>query len=682
METRISTDKAGEKWLPWARRKLDQLRRLRADLRLPKLAKHFVPASGARVSIFTSDFGDWIRITAAQAPWLLLGFAGSVVRRGYALPPGFLGVKYPMRDHVPPDSLSSGSGQFGSLTPDQRTGYRVDTPITDARAYAVKSSADFTIPQPATGHGYTMQRTALALRSDLVAVLYNAEPLNPLATNGLVDRRTYDRLSLAKWNAAAVPPSWTASEISCDATEMRAAINALPATAVLANDPATATYPGQNEVMETRVQMTCAGTFTVSDVGVYPLNHNNILELGLPNSVEFRGRYVGLFNELSYYQNVSLVEQGYTTSGGDGIIDPTNALGGGAKFLLARYQLWSADLITKRFTHTIDLDTGEKTLRRSETATASARVWLKALNTDNMNVTGLYTRPTVVYGWVESGDVIAKYPILDGVPMVYDPSWVAATGGDVDARGRSLEASPKVTVSSVVAAAPGGVVPTPLFTAPATSFSPTVRNVSTVDVKYRAFKDAAELWNRTFTGYSVSTSGVQIGLLNRSDATWGDKYRIAFRYAEPSTSPVSVFGHIQETGIESGSFVDSYPTAFSNRLVSSSLDGTFYINRDQTGGGIVARVYDQLDNLVYTTTPAFAAALFDRQTPNVLWVLNLLTLEVQKVSLTQGADGLWTATEGTTFTPPLDVLLDGAPLAGLSFVEMLPVSSLPNGVPS
>lgn len=677
METRISTDKAGEKWLPWARRKLDQLRRLRTDLRLPKMSKAFKPTPDALVWLETSDSGDWIRVTAGQ-PWLVAGNTGTVVRRGYASPKKFLSVSYPMRAHVPPDSTSPSPGQFGSLTPDRHVGYRVDTPQTDARTYAVKSSTDFVMPQPATGHGYVMQRTALALRKDMVAVHYNAKPLFDEATNGLVDRRTYDRIALARWSAA--DKAWKADEISVDVPEMRAAINALPATARLVNDPAVATYPGQNEVMETRVQMTCAGTFTVSDVAVFGVNHNNVLDQGVTANVEYRGRYANIFNELAYVQNVALVQQGYTTTLNDGIIDPTNALGGGAKFLTARYQLWSADLITKRFAHTIDLDTGEKTLRRSETATATTYLWLQALNTDNMNAAGLYTSPTVIHGWVESGSAIANYPAFGGIRMV--SSWLSATVGDVDAHGHVLEPSPKVTVNSVVAATPGSTsVPDPMFSAPATSFSPTVRNVSTVDVKYRGFKDATELWSRTFANYSVGTAGAQISLLSRSDSTWLDRYRIAFGYAEPSTSPVSVFGHAQETGIETGSFVDAYPTAFSTRLVSSSKDGTFYVNRDQVGGSVVARVYDQLDNLVYTTTPTFAAALFDYQTLHVLWVFDLLTFAVQKVTLSQGAGGLWTAAEGAVFTPPTDISLDGVPL-GSSFVQILPVSVLPPGVPS
>lgn len=62
----LKYDAGTEKWVQWAKSKLKQLALLRADLRLPKMTKAFVPTSGVLVFVVSSEFGDMIRITGSS----------------------------------------------------------------------------------------------------------------------------------------------------------------------------------------------------------------------------------------------------------------------------------------------------------------------------------------------------------------------------------------------------------------------------------------------------------------------------------------------------------------------------------------------------------------------------------------------------------------------------------------
>lgn len=64
--TDIYVQPGGEGYVKWARARLKALGALRKDLGVPSLQKHFVPASGTRISIFSAESGDKIRITAGD----------------------------------------------------------------------------------------------------------------------------------------------------------------------------------------------------------------------------------------------------------------------------------------------------------------------------------------------------------------------------------------------------------------------------------------------------------------------------------------------------------------------------------------------------------------------------------------------------------------------------------------
>lgn len=678
MRTRISTDKEGEKWLPWAKRKLAQLRALRLDLNLPKMTKTFDPAPGARVWLSASEFGDWIRVTAAQAPWILVGFAGSgTVRRGYAQPPDFLKPTFPLRDSVPPDNTTA-PPLLASLDKTRTTGYRSENVSGPSPAtYVVNSHGEVLVPLPADGRDHATNRSPLALRPDMLAYLYGVLPLGPLPANALVDQRRLYKIGRAKWDGT----SWATDLLSIDMPEVRAAINALPpTTAALMNDPATATYP-VSEVMENYVHMTVPGTFTVSNAALATQTRNNLLILGNPGTIEFGGRYAPIFNELGYLENsLTLVEEGYTTTGADGIIDPTGALGGGPKYLNARYQLWTGTLTTKRFTHVMDMLEGTSALKRSETASATIYVWTVATNTDPNNVSGLYGTAQVAYGWLESGSTIAPFPALATDPF---SSWTSISYGMPDSTGHCLEAAPLATVATVTAAAPGAV-PGTLFTAPGASFSPTRRATTTVDITFRAYRDSTLMWSRVFAGKAPGTGGLNADLAISTDQFWVDSYRLAVNYTEPRTVGAITAGSALETGVGTGVFVDTFPTnPVTARVVGNSKTGKFYATRDfdNVANTYTARVYDAADNLLYTG-PDTKYALFDYDTETVVWIFDLGVFTLLKVTLSQDpTTHAWTATEGALYTPPADIELDGAPLPA-AFVEILPPGLIPSGTPT
>jgi hypothetical protein len=60
----------GRKFLEWARRELDWLVRLRADLKLPRMSKHF-KIGASLIWVKSSEFGNIIRITGGE-PWQVL----------------------------------------------------------------------------------------------------------------------------------------------------------------------------------------------------------------------------------------------------------------------------------------------------------------------------------------------------------------------------------------------------------------------------------------------------------------------------------------------------------------------------------------------------------------------------------------------------------------------------------
>lgn len=64
--TDVYVQPGGEGYVKWARNRLGALGACRRDLRLPSLQKHFTPASGTRISLLSSEFGDRIRIFNAS----------------------------------------------------------------------------------------------------------------------------------------------------------------------------------------------------------------------------------------------------------------------------------------------------------------------------------------------------------------------------------------------------------------------------------------------------------------------------------------------------------------------------------------------------------------------------------------------------------------------------------------
>lgn len=64
---RLQYEPGTEKWIKWAKSKLEDLRALRARLGVPKLTRAYAPEAGTLVWISSAQHGDWIRITGATA---------------------------------------------------------------------------------------------------------------------------------------------------------------------------------------------------------------------------------------------------------------------------------------------------------------------------------------------------------------------------------------------------------------------------------------------------------------------------------------------------------------------------------------------------------------------------------------------------------------------------------------
>lgn len=65
-----------ENWIRFARTKLEQLRRLRTDLRLSAMLKAYVPETGVMILVRSTDFGDLIRITGGVGKYRSTNAAG------------------------------------------------------------------------------------------------------------------------------------------------------------------------------------------------------------------------------------------------------------------------------------------------------------------------------------------------------------------------------------------------------------------------------------------------------------------------------------------------------------------------------------------------------------------------------------------------------------------------------
>lgn len=69
--TLVHVEDGGEPYLPYARQRLAALRALRLDLRLPSMRKSYVPASGVRIDLWTTDEEDKIVISASAGGFVV-----------------------------------------------------------------------------------------------------------------------------------------------------------------------------------------------------------------------------------------------------------------------------------------------------------------------------------------------------------------------------------------------------------------------------------------------------------------------------------------------------------------------------------------------------------------------------------------------------------------------------------
>lgn len=667
MGTRVDVAPEGKKWLPWAKRKLAQLRDLRRDLRLPKLTKAFQPEAGARIWLSAGEFGDWIRITAGRIPWLVLATSGLVLRRGRASPPAFGSPTFPYSDLVPIDeTFFAVPSVQPALSKSLLVGARVDdrnaAPVVNITRDGVTEQS-FSAPgswSPSSG-------SVTAIRDDLVAAYFLPEPVGA-HPNNKVDNRVDANYVIYRWDAEA--EEWTEQVISMDFPEVRAAFDAAdPALSreVTTNaDPYASLNTGES-FMVSHIPVATAGVFPTHNEIRFVVAHQGNVQRGVAATPHIGGRYVPVTNAFSVVESATPDFVGYESSDG-GVTPDTDD----------RYELWSIGVRTHQFVHIIDLDEGTATEKFHDSALLTVKVWVSVPTT---GTPGEYGVPVIRRSWAHSGEAIARYPSFGSTTGSIGGTLFGAgqVGAIADAAGVAL--STTLRTSPVLPGAPtavGGAIPATLWSGPGVSITPEYYNVTTADGTYELRKDASLAWTKT---YPAATSTTTLAFVP-TNALLVENYRLSGSYAHLTTGAKA---YVRETGIASGVFADTAPDTLSpssDRAMYDSVGGTFYAEVGVNGATPFMRVYDQADTLI--TEVAGKSGSMDLESDTTFWASAATApFTVTEYTLTQDPDTLaWSAAEGTTYTPPTDVEFEGAGLPGVAAVQILPPSLIRPGVPT